>query len=386
MAMRVEKYSTSGDSVPAAGKILLGLRVIFCLLLVLFVSRKGNPVSTVADRGNVLYTGKRIRIIQRPVSGVHWPNGGHAFLRSDSVTYTDAAFNILHKTNFREPRRFSASQDGYITYKKVGRIVSAHDRSGNRMFRLKTRTYPRISRDTGFFFLITGDQSGIRVVDRRGRSTGGMQQVGSMITSYGLSRSGQGVYFGLISGVVEKYSLKTGKTLWRKTVGGSRIRMVKGISVSDDGGVVALLSGLRPERFSLLDSRGKLLWSKVTAGAVRTRVPIRVGRRFCAGYTDNGVYLLRRADGNAVFKFKEANTRGGPVRFLGFADNSDGSRTLLTWANRKWATAVLFDRFGRVLGSLKFHSAYAFPVFSKEGGSFSIQTEKGLRIFTEGEI
>ena len=386
MAMRVEKYSTRGDNVPAAGKILLGLRVVFCLLLVLFVSRTGRPVNTFTQRGTVLYDGTEIRVVRPPVSGVRWPCGGHAFLRAGSVTYCNSAFRVLHKTNFREPHRFSASQDGYITYKKVGKTVSAYDRNGKRMFRLKTRTYPRVAFEKGFFFLITGDQSGIRVVDRRGRSGSGMQQVGSMITSYGFSRPGQAVYFGLISGVVEKYSFTNGKTFWRKTVGGSRIRMVKGIAASRDGNAVAVLSGLRPERFSLLDKQGDLLWSTVTDGAVRTRVPIRVGRRFCAGYTDDGVYLLRRSNGDVVFRDNKWNTKSGPVRFLGFADTADGSKTVLTWANRKRARAVLIDSSGRILRSLNFNSAYAFPVFSKDGGSFSIQTEKGLRIFTEGKI
>ena len=384
MAMRVERYSTGGDKIPAAARLLRYSRVILCVLAVFFISRSGQPVSALCRQGAAVFSDGGLKVVQTGQTGVRWPDGGHALIKPDAVFYCDTAFRIVHKTNIREPLRFSVSSFGYATYKKVGKTISVFNRKGERLFRLKSRTYPRISSEKGLFFLITGDQSGIRVIDSKGHSAGGLQQVGPMITSYDLSRRGGSAYFGLISGVVEKFSLRNGKSIWRKKIRGSRIRLIKGIAASRDGKTVGLVSGLEPERFSLLDSGGKLLWSTITGGAVRTRVSLRVGRRFCAGYTDGGVYLLDRKSGSRLFSCSSFG--GRPVRFLGFADTASGNRTLLTWADSARAHVVLFDRDGSILHSWSFSSPYAFPAFSEDGFSFSIQTVRGISIYAEGAM
>jgi len=384
--MRAERYITSGKKVPAAARISRVLKVVLFLCIVFFVSRSGGGVFSGVKIGGALIRGERIVVSMAPDPEIQWPAGGHMIRRPGELVYLDTRFKVLHRTNVIEPLRFTANSEGYIMYKKIGKTIEMYDRTGKLLFRRTTRAYPRVSSDKRFSFLVTGDQSGIGILQRNGRLVGELQQIGSMITSYALNSKNDCAYFGLISGLLEKYSIQKRKTVWRRKMAGSKIRFVKGLDVSVDGFSVGVLSGLKPERFSLLDTSGELEWSVQTGGAVRTRVALRVGRRFCAGFTDSSAYLLDRTDGSRLFLSSPVAAEGGPIRFLDFADSRNGKRALLAWGNRKRSYVALFDHQGQVLWLRGYASSYAFVVFSNGGGSYSIQTADGLMLYAGGEM
>lgn len=385
MAMRVEKYTTRGEAVPVATRLAALFRWAAVVCILLMVHRSGTPRAAFVESGRLLLDGGTVDVFSPPDSGIVWEDAGHMILTTTRLFYLDAAFQVQHRTNFGEPLFVTANAAGYLTYRKVGEEISAFDRHGTKLYTSKSKAYPRLKADPGLVFLMTGDQSGLGFLGRDGSELGTFQQLGALVTAFDSCAKTGTVYLGQITGHLEQYHPASGKTLWRRQVAGSRVTLIKGLSAATDGRGVAVLSGLDPERYSLLAPDGSVLWSVRTGGAVKTAVGIRAGRTFCAGLSDNRAYLLRRTDGGEVFSADPPRSPE-PLRFLDLADTPDGSRTLFAWGSSRTSEVVLVDRDGAVL----FHKAYPSPFahvrFNRSGNAFTIQTAAGIDVYNEGGL
>ncbi len=192
------------------------------------VHRSGVPQAAFVESGRLVLDGGTLDIVSPPDPGIVWDGAGHLLLTDTRLFYLDPVFQVLHRTNFGEPLFVTANAAGYLTYRKVGEEVHAFNRQGEKLYTRKSKAYPRLKSDPGLVFLMTGDQSGIGFLDREGRELGAFQQLGALITAFDACAKTGSVYLGQISGHVERYHPATGKTGWRRQLGGSRVVLVRG--------------------------------------------------------------------------------------------------------------------------------------------------------------
>lgn len=125
----------------------------------------------------------------------------------------------------------------------------ARDTAGSILFNIEAAGYPVIRE--GRLFIISPEGNGISEWDREGNKLW-ERWFGSIITSFDLSASH--LLVGMLKGVVELID-QEGKTLVEYIPENSRIAAVYGCAVSDSGDRFAVLSGIGPQRLTVLERR-----------------------------------------------------------------------------------------------------------------------------------
>ncbi len=104
-------------------------------------------------------------------------------LKNEAVYLADRSGQISEKIEITSGlAEFSGSGKYYIKYGKVGSEIELWSSSGERYWKMKSREKPLLSHDGEVIFLITGDQSSIRIVDKNGNETGAKRISGRLCT------------------------------------------------------------------------------------------------------------------------------------------------------------------------------------------------------------
>lgn len=157
-------------------------------------------------------------------------------------TTSDGAIKYLDTDQFN----VAMADDYFINYSSVSTNLVEKDSSGRIVLTVNTRGYPLFK--GGRFFIINTDRTALSELDQQG-TTLWSRDFGSLITS--MDANVDEVVVGLLDGSVDVVG-KDGKVSFRYTPSGSKIPIVYGCAISPDGGHIAVVSGLDPQRFTLL--------------------------------------------------------------------------------------------------------------------------------------
>lgn len=306
---------------------------------------------------------------------------------TNAVAWYDSRMQQLHLKKIAADELISADRYGYAVYTRTGSRITLYNSLGKKLAVRKTAAYPRKTGSAEYTFLIAGDQTGIALLRNNGHLSGRWHHFSSMITARDCNTRLKLAGIGLIDGSSELINLQTGKTVWHRPPGNSRINFIKGGSLNTRGEML-LLSGLQPERLLLVKPDGRPAWQLATGGRSAGEVDIFAGEQLSAAH-DGQRGIVVRTDSGRVTALLPPVIAGSPP--VSRADYSEAPRRnlLLISLNRGPATTLtLLDLNGRELFHETYRSRWAFPIFSADGRGFAVQTEDQLyiyRLFGTGE-
>jgi len=376
-----DHYRSGGSAVPAATKVTRILKVFLVLLIIMLTFRNYGPEYSVKPAAAINIKDESIekRLF---ISDINTLQLKPVFFRNSSqVLYFSPQLDLISSKTFDRDTRFSANRFGYITYKKVGKYLKAYNTKGEQIFKYKSNTYPRTVRTKNFYFLLTGDQSGIAFLRRNGHLSGTFQYFTSLLTCYDYEPNKDVAYLGLLDGTLEKFLISKAKKAWRLKIRGSRLSFIKAVSPSPDGEAVSVLSGARPERFTLVSRKGDLLWSVKTGGDQRTGVRISTSKHYCMGNTEKLAYILQRSSGSFFHKAAPPVSTTRRIVWNDFAESRDGKTTILSFSWGNYTKVQVIKKNGIICFERILPSPYAFVGFSRDGQALTIQTKKNLYIY-----
>lgn len=381
MAFYHDHY-VAGRNLPTGTALLQRLgRFILAVLLLLFLVRDNFVREEFLQTARIDVQGELLQKTtateQLSLAGL----GEQALLLTNQVLYLSPALEITHRRNFVSNERFCADQWGYVVYRKVADDIVYYDRSGTKRFVARTATYPRLAGQGSHVALFTGDQSGIGFLRTTGKESGGFQYFTTVISALAVSGPEESAYLGLLDGSLEKLHIPSGRTSWRSKPGGSRIALIKGVSLAPDRKAVAVLSGLDPEQYILYSAQGRRLWSYHTKGALRRQAWIAAGNRFCFGHTQGWVYVLDRNSGHLLYADAPSRPGWPAINHCHFAEGGDRALFSFSWAG--WTTVQMIDRSGHLLFQRLFASPYVRVAMAANGAVFSLQTDRSLLLFRD---
>lgn len=143
--------------------------------------------------------------------------------------------------------RVTISDNTFINYPKIPSILDVQDMSGQGRSIIETSGYPIIADDRVFIL----SDSFISLYNLDGNLFW-KKEILSFVTSLSLSRDF--VLIGYLDGLCELISV-TGEVLLSYRPGGSRIESIYSAAISGDGQTLAIISGLDPQRFIVLQNR-----------------------------------------------------------------------------------------------------------------------------------
>lgn len=138
------------------------------------------------------------------------------------------------------------SEGRFINYSSVSKNLVEKDSSGRITLTVASRGYPILM--AGRFFVIDTDRMAISELDSQGAVLWN-REFGSLVTS--MEANSSSVVVGLLNGSLVVLNKRGDKT-FSYTPGGSRIPVVYGCAISADGQYIAVVSGLDPQKFILL--------------------------------------------------------------------------------------------------------------------------------------
>lgn len=134
----------------------------------------------------------------------------------------------------------------FINFSSVSQDLVEKDRSGRITRTVASRGYPIFLANR--FFIIDTDRRAISERDGQGETLW-RRDFGSLVTS--MAANASEVVVGLMNGSIVVVG-KRGRVSFRYAPGGSKIPIVYGCAISQNGDYLALVSGLDPQKFILL--------------------------------------------------------------------------------------------------------------------------------------
>ena len=176
----------------------------------------------------------------------------------------------------------------FLNFSNVPNNLIARDTSGSILFSIDAAGYPFIQKDR--IFVISPEGNGISEWDMDGNKLW-ERWYGSIITAVDVAQSH--LLIGLLQGMVELVDLE-GKTVVDYIPENSRIGAVYGCAVSSSAEQIAVLSGLDPQRLTVLERREeeyKVIQSSIMDTEFRRTVYM----------TYSGAYLFIEAENRIYF-------------------------------------------------------------------------------------
>ena len=386
MSKHYEHYYTHGEPVPVSKHMYKVLKA-FLVIFIILISAKENFVlfeRTLAAEIKVSDNLILKKVYNPGVNSLGIPAMLAKFRKR--LIFFDKNLSIKHRRSFTNKEIFSANPNGYVVYKRLGKSISAFNSDGTLQFKYKTKTYPRTVKSGKFYFLFTGDQSGIGFLRNTGHISGKFKYFTSLISGCTYSKSDDSAYLTLLNGDIHKFNISGSKTLWRKRIGNSRYKFIKAVTISDDEKVIGTLSGIDPELFSLIDRSGSLQWSIKTGSGLKSKAYIHVGNTYCLGHSKKRVYILERSSGSLFYEAMNISTGQSGIIYTDFSNDKTSGRVLFSYSDGEKSTVKLLNSDGELLYHRVFSSPYAHTSLFNNGTVFIIQTSDRILIYCNANI
>ncbi len=141
--------------------------------------------------------------------------------------------------------KVALSDRSFINYSNLPNTFVIQDIGGEYVSSFQTSGYPKFSENGNRLFMIKNDSTGISEITEQGDLKWYIDFT-SLITS--LSITDEYVLVGLLDGRLRLLN-NLGESVFDVSPGGSRMQVIYGCSINDDGTVIAGVSGLYPQRF-----------------------------------------------------------------------------------------------------------------------------------------
>ena len=202
-------------------------------------------------------------IVVKPAWAVALPASGAASGAAAAASQATATFQLggtfgyisgngnllrVERTLFR----VTLAEAGYINYTRLGTDWLLQNRNGRRVLSFSGHGYPLLSGDGNRIFNIKTDLTGIIEMDKAGEALWD-RDFPSMMTS--ISVRGQSLLVGLLNGTLLLLG-RQGSPLFEYSPGESRIPVILGDAVSEDGTLLAAVSGIDPQYVTVLRRGG----------------------------------------------------------------------------------------------------------------------------------
>jgi hypothetical protein len=264
------------------------------------------------------------------------------FRAADAFGYADLEGNLYYVG--RKLQNLSLSDTGFLNYGSVPDHVVFMDIRGRFQFSIRSHGYPLLDGSGQLLYSINTDMSGLKRIDR---DSGIVWSMSFSVPVTTVALAGQECVIGLMDGrflVVDA----GGRITHQQMTEGSRIPVVLGAAVSEDRNRIALVSGIDPQRLSVVQRRGGELTTELAmdlGSDIRREVQLRFG--------PGDRFLFHEAeDGLGVIDVRRKKTSRIPVPgvldcldvgpfFAAAAFRSDEGSRLLIFRPRD---SVLFSR------------------------------------------
>lgn len=235
------------------------------------------------------------------------------FALGDLFGYVEPDGKLLHvgHTLFQ----VALSPAGYIDYTRVGTDWIMRDARGARLVAFSGIGYPMLSPDGRRILVVNPDQTGLREVDGNG-DTAWSRDFPATVTS--VSLQGDFLLVGLLNGALQLIG-RTGRLIFLAPPGPSRIPVIYGCAVANDGSFIASVSGIEPQVLTVLGRSGVSY-----TGVLREILPTDYRREVRIGFSPDSRCLYYE-DGRGV----------------GFAAPSSGRISSLSLSGRLAGSAFL---------------------------------------------
>ncbi|GAB1481680.1 hypothetical protein MASR2M78_04950 [Treponema sp.] len=212
--------------------------------------------------------------------------------------YFDAAgdFSVLRSST----QRFTISDFAWSEYAAIPEFIEAKTNRGELLLRSTERGYPFLADSR--VFILSSEQNSIISLDSNGKSLW-RRDFPSTITC---ADAAAGLLLvGLLDGSIELIDTR-GNAVFTFEPGGSRLPVIVAARLSSDAQHIALVSGIDPQRFLLLDRSGssyKVAYHEFLEKGFRRPVLAAFldGDDTLVFETDGGLGVLRRGDKKSYF-------------------------------------------------------------------------------------
>jgi hypothetical protein len=168
--------------------------------------------------------------------------GRFGYVRADgSVEYAGTALY-----------RVALSAAGFVNYTRLGTDWILQDISGRRLASFSGSGYPLLGPEGSRVFNVKADLSGIIELDQSGAALWERDFPALMTT---LSIQGDSLLVGLLNGSLLLIN-RQGLPLFEYSPGGSRIPVILGSAMAPDNSLIAAVSGISPQFFTVLRRQG----------------------------------------------------------------------------------------------------------------------------------
>ena len=196
------------------------------------------------------------------------------FRAADAFGYADLEGNLRYVG--QKLQNLSLSDTGFINYGSVPDHVVFMDTRGQFQFSIKSYGYPLLDGSGQLLYSINTDLSGLKRIDRDGDVVWSMSFSVPLTT---IALAGQECVVGLMDG---RFLLVDagGRITHQKMTEGSRIPVVLGSAVSEDRNRIALVSGIDPQRLTVVQRRAGELAGELAldlGSDMRREVQLRFG-------------------------------------------------------------------------------------------------------------
>ncbi len=173
------------------------------------------------------------------------------FRAADSFGYADLQGNLYYVG--RRLHNLSLSDLGFINYGSVPDHVVFMNPRGEFQFSIKSYGYPLLESSGRVLYSINTDRSGVKRIDSEGEILWSMS-FPTPITTIALAE--EQCLLGLMDGRALLVGAE-GDVLYEHTPDGSRIPVLLGTAVSRDRNQIALISGIDPQRLTIVQRRAE---------------------------------------------------------------------------------------------------------------------------------
>ncbi len=181
----------------------------------------------------------------------------------DKLAYYNKAGEISYQLNLDNNNFFSASDEYYVLYQKVGDKIEFYDKLGDKKWSLNTFSYPYLSPLNNLILLMSTDNSTISFYDINKNLLLDKSYLGSLITDFQFSHFDGSLFLGTIEGRLYYYNY-LGELKFFEKLENSRFNYIKTVAASKNGNYLLSISGLQPEYLTLFNKNGIVVWQKKT--------------------------------------------------------------------------------------------------------------------------
>ncbi|HVP19170.1 MAG TPA: hypothetical protein VMU36_09250 [Spirochaetia bacterium] len=199
------------------------------------------------------------------------------------------------------------SQTGYINYTRVGTDWIMRDPHGARLLAFSGFGYPLLSPDGRRVLVVSPDSTGLREVDGNG-DTAWSRDFPATMTS--VSLQGDFLLVGLLNGSLQLLG-RNGRPIFQAPPSPSRIPVIYGCAVTNDGAFIASVSGLEPQVLTVLGRNGLSY-----TGALREILSTDYRREVRVGFSPDSRCLYYE-DGRGVGLVEPSSGRTSSLSFSG---------------------------------------------------------------------